>query len=406
MEITIENGKKKILIVSHGLELGGVETSLIGLLEALDPARCDVDLFLLRHHGDLMSYIPDWINILPEIAEYTVYERRVIDVLREGHAFLAIGRVFGKFAAKAYDLLHGFSDSCTPIEYSHKYTYHLLPRINDKTEYDLAISFLAPHYICTHKVNAKKKIAWIHTDYAAIKIDRQSELKMWDAYEKIISISPSVTDSFMRIFPELAGRIIEIENILPGTMIEKRMTEFSAESEMNNNGLTLLSIGRYCYAKNLDNVPDICKRLCDAGINAYWYLIGYGPDEDLIKSRIQEAGIQDRVIMLGKRENPYPYIASCDLYIQPSRFEGKSVSVREAQYLGKPVVITDYPTSSSQVCDGIDGIIIPLDNDRCASKLIELLNDGEILKTVSANCKIRDYTNSREVEKLYELINV
>ena len=99
---------------------------------------------------------------------------------------------------------------------------------------------------------------------------------------------------------------------------------------------------RFCRAKNFDNVPDICRRLCEKGLDIKWYLIGFGGDEALIRQKIREAGMDERVIMLGKKENPYPYIAACDLYVQPSRYEGKCVTVREAQMLGKPVVITRY----------------------------------------------------------------
>ena len=55
---------KKILIVSHALELGGAERSLIGLLDAIDKKEYKVDLFLLRHEGELLSFIPVLIYYL------------------------------------------------------------------------------------------------------------------------------------------------------------------------------------------------------------------------------------------------------------------------------------------------------------------------------------------------------
>lgn len=124
---------------------------------------------------------------------------------------------------------------------------------------------------------------------------------------------------------------------------------------MSRRGIKLLSIGRFCTAKNFDNIPNICHRLCEKGLDVYWYIIGFGSEEGLIKRKIKENRMEERVILLGKKDNPYPYIKHCDLYVQPSRFEGKCVSVREAQMLGKPVVITDYPTAKSQLKNGIDG---------------------------------------------------
>ena len=170
------------------------------------------------------------------------------------------------------------------------------------------------------------------------------------------------------------------------------------------DGISLLSVGRFCEAKNFDNVPDICRRLVADGLDVAWYLIGYGGDEALIRRKIAEAGMQERVIILGKRDNPYPYMRACDLYVQPSRYEGKAVTVREAQLLAKPVVITDYATSDSQLEDGVDGVIVPMDNAGCAAGIAALLRDPTRMQRLSENCAKRDYTNSAEVEKIYALM--
>ena len=110
------------------------------------------------------------------------------------------------------------------------------------------------------------------------------------------------------------------------------------------------------------------------------------------------------MILLGKRDNPYPYIAGCDLYVQPSRYEGKCVTVREAQILEKSVVITRYATSASQLKDGFDGIIVPMDNAGCAEGIAELLRDPDRMKMLSENCRRGDYSNAAQVEKLMELM--
>ena len=213
--------KKRILIVSHALELGGAERSLIGLLNALDPGRVDVDLFLLRHEGELMNFIPPHINLLPGIPAYTVLARPMKTTLKEGHFLLTAARLFGRIKATHFDKKHGYTDSGVALEYSHKYTVGLMPQIEPEKEYDLAISFLTPHYIVAEKVRAKKKFAWIHTDYSSIQVDVESELKMWSQYDKILSISDSVTESFVKVFPELADKILLVENILPERLIRK-----------------------------------------------------------------------------------------------------------------------------------------------------------------------------------------
>lgn len=396
---------KKILIVSHALELGGAERSLIGLLDAIDKKEYKVDLFLLRHEGELLSFIPEGVNLLPEIPAYTVLARPMVQTLKEGHVILTAARMYGKIKADKYVKKCGHTDSGVPLEYSHKYTYRFMPEIQSDEEYDLAISFLTPHYIVTHKVHAKKKIAWIHTDYSTIQINKSSELKMWSAYDKIISISDDVTKSFVIRFPELENKIYLIENILPENAIREQAKEFSVIDEMPRNGsIRFLSIGRYCFQKNFDSVPEICARLVESGLNIMWYIIGFGPDEEKIRRKIEEFHMQKRVILLGKKENPYPYIEACDVYIQPSRYEGKSVTVREAQMFGKPVIITEYSTAKSQLEDGVDGVIVPMDNEKCANAIRKLLSDSFELEKISLKCVQRNYSNKLEVKKLEALI--
>lgn len=86
-------------------------------------------------------------------------------------------------------------------------------------------------------------------------------------------------------------------------------------------------------------------------------MVGYGGDEEIIRKLIEENNFQESFILLGKKFNPYPYMKKCDLYVQPSRYEGKAVTVGEAQILGKPVMITNYTTAKSQVKEDFDGYI-------------------------------------------------
>lgn len=396
--------KKTILIVSHALELGGAEKSLIGLLDALDPAQWEIDLFLLRREGELLDAVPGYVHLLPKIPQYSVLARPMKATLLEGHVALTAARFLGKIAAGQYARKHDHTDSVVPLEYSHKYTCRLMPDIQPDKEYDLAVSFLTPHYFVARKVRAKKKIAWIHTDYTRVQVNVSSETAMWDAYDHIASISEAVTDSFLKVFPTLKEKIVLIRNILPARLIRQQAKEFLPGEEMPDDGsIRLLSIGRYCTAKNFDNIPAICARLIQSGLNVKWYIIGFGGDEELIRRKIEETGMGDRVILLGKKGNPYPYIVACDLYVQPSRYEGNCVTVREAQTLGKPVVITRYATSASQLEEDVDGVIVPMDNEGCAAGIAELLNNPEKIRRIGDACRQIDYSNAGEAAKMNDL---
>jgi glycosyltransferase involved in cell wall biosynthesis len=221
----------------------------------------------------------------------------------------------------------------------------------------------------------------------------------------VVSISPDVTRTFLQAFPSLESKIVEIENILSSDFVRKRADEKDVTHEMPNREgrVNILSVGRFTDAKNYDNVPDICQRVRKQGIDISWYIIGFG-DETLIRQIIKEAGMEDYVVILGKRTNPYPYMKACDIYAQPSRYEGNSVTVREAQMLGKPVVITNYATAKSQIQDGVDGVIVPLDNEGCAKGIADFIRNIPLQNEIISYLHGHDYGNVDEVEKVYQMI--
>ena len=369
--------KKRIFIAMHYLEIGGAETSLIGLLHSFDYSKYEVDLFLYAHRGELMRYIPKEVRLLPEEKKYAQLEIPIVEVIQQGSLDIALARLWGKYKYARYIRKKQKLVDISLFQYIQDAVMPFLSSMKKLGTYDLAISFLIPHGIVLEKVSAKKKIAWIHTDYSTIQVNVEKELPVWSQYDYIASISDEVTKAFLKSFPSLKNKIILIENILSKDLILQRATEEKISFLKENGRINFLSIGRFSYAKNFDNVPDICKRIREAGYNAYWHIIGYGGDEALIRQKIAEAGIQEFVLLLGKKENPYPYIQACDYYIQPSRYEGKSVTVREAQLLGKPVIVADYPTAKSQILDKVTGFIVPLENVACAQGIVNILKNQD-----------------------------
>ena len=397
--------KKRIFISMHYLELGGAEISLIGLLHALDYSKYDVDLLLHRHQGELMQFIPKEVNLLSEIASYACIESPMKEAHLKGQYGVVWGRLKAKWRARQYKPKDASLPQNAVFQYIAQEVEPYLPSLEQYGNYDLAISFLQPHNYVLSKVRAKKKACWIHTDYTKVEFDVDAELPVWSAYDYVVSISPDVTKTFLKVFPSLENKIVEIGNILLSEFVRKRADEKDVTHEMPNKvgRVNILSVGRFTDAKNYDNVPDICRRVREQGIDIYWYIIGYG-DETLIRQKIKEAGMEEYVVILGKRMNPYPYMKACDIYAQPSRYEGKSVTVREAQMLGKPVVITNYDTAISQIHDGIDGVIVPMDNDGCANGIAGFVANKRLQDEIKVNLCSRDYGNMDEVEKVYRMI--
>lgn len=391
-----QTDKQEILIIFPGsMDLGGIERSLIGLLDSIDYRRYETDLFLYSHHGPLFPLINPNVNILPEINELAWLRSSLVSKILHGAWYSVMLRVA--------------QEICFPWK---KMSFdHLVYKVNKrffpeiKKEYDLAICFFRPFDMLGPKIKAKKKAGWIHTDYGCAGVNLMRIEEDYSRVETIVAVSNECGRSFSNLFPNLRNRLITIENILPTSYVRQEAKKPIPSNEMQENArYRLLTVGRFSYPKNMDNIPDLCRRIRKAGIDIIWYLIGYGSEEDEIKQKINEFGMKNYVIILGKKTNPYPYMSRCDVYVQPSRYEGKSVCVREAQMLGKPVVITNYDTSGSQLEDGVDGVIVPMDNEGCANGIISLLRDSKKMKELENNCKKRDYSNAGEIEKIYRMM--
>lgn len=401
---------KHILINIHYLEIGGAERALLGLLSALDPKRVQVDLFLNQHTGEFLSLVPSWVNLLPEISAYTCIEQPISLLVKQGHLLIAAARLWAKFRHQMYarrlnEKQRQRDESI--FQFVEQALQPLLPKVQPLKEYDLAVNFLGQHFIVLDKERAKKKVTWIHTDYSTVYINPQLGLPSWGAFDNIISISPECTKAFLSVLPSLQSKIVEIENILSPQFIRQQAALESIDSEMPNEPevVKILSIGRFSPPKHFEAIPEICAEMERQGVNFRWYIVGYG-DDTLIQQSLEKYRMRHRMILLGKKTNPYPYIKACDIYAQPSIYEGKSVTVREAQILGKPVVITNYPTAKSQITSGVDGMIVPLETLACAKGIADFIKDKELQTRLMEYLQTHDFGNEKEVEKFYQLMNL
>ena len=400
--------KKKILISTHTLRLGGVERSFLGILQNIDYSKYEVDVFLHKHDGELLKFLPNEVNLLSENKNCELLLEPIFSSIKSGYFRAFFTKLIAKIYSYFYTIFHQKDSSkldSLAHFHLHKIADFLFPKISKK-KYDTVIAFLHPNFIERNKFSAKKYLSFIHTDYTAINIDYQGELKMWKRYDMIAGVSEEVSNNFKLIFPVLSKKVHSIENIISKDFL-KIQSEEKIDDDMffvKENQFCLLTIGRFSYQKNFDNIPFIAKKMKEKKIDFKWFIIGFGGDEDLIKRNIKIAKVENEVIVLGKKENPYPYIIACDYYIQPSRFEGKAVTVREAQILNKPVFIADYSTAKSQINNGVDGFILPLNSIDFAEKFVEIINDREKILNVVNNLEQFDFTNSKEIKKIEQFI--
>ena len=397
--------KPRLFINMHYMELGGAERALLGLLNAIDTDKVDVDLFLNQHTGTFMPLIPSKINLLPEIPAYSAIERPIKTILREGHLGVFFGRLIGKIRYKRYLHSVGKRRDGSATQYVFDGVSPFLPSLKFLGHYDMAISFLDPPHIVQDKVDATIRMEWIHTDWSTVEVNEKLVEPRWGRNDYIISISEAVTEQFLKRFPQFKNKILEIHNILSPEFVRNQAAICDNLSELNPEGITLCSVGRIAYLKNFDNIPNKKKKLKEKGLKFHWYVIGPGNHEAIDNSiRINE--VDDCVHFIGSKTNPYPWMKACDIYIQPSRYEGHSVTVREAQILEKPVIITNYPTAKSQIQNGVDGVICGTDNDSIAEAIISLAQDHNKQKDLVNYLRSHDYGNEGEVEKIYKILHI
>lgn len=390
---------KKVLITSFDMEVGGVERSLVSMLNNLDYQQYSTDIMLYSHTGDFMELLHQQANLLPESPAYKTFRMPIWQIMKSGKFMIGFARILAKYKAS---ISRSTENGYKQMQWMWNYALPFLPAL-DK-HYDVAISYLWPHYFVAEKVSATRKIAWIHTDFSTVDTDVDLDLKMWRQFDAIIAVSEECKQAFIHKYPSLKNHTIVIENIASPDIVQTLANEEISHPMMTDNRFKIITVARLSYAKGIDQAIKALAILKKRGYqNIVWYVIGYGGDEVMLKSLIAKHNLQENFILLGKKINPYPFMKTADLYVQPSRYEGKAVTVTEAQILMKPVLITNYPTAASQVRDGLDGVICKQSPVGIARGIEELYHNEALRKQLNTNCKQTDYHNSDELEKLYEL---
>ena len=377
---------KNVLIASFDMEVGGVERSLISMLDNFDYKNYAVDLMLYRHQGDFMDLVTNKVNLLDEIYQYTTFRKSIGEIFKDKQYSIGVARILSRINADFTGKTKRITEpGYYQMQLMWKYALPFLPKI-DK-EYDVAFSYLWPHYFVADKIRAKKKIAWIHTDYSTIEPDINMDLKMWNKFDHIVAVSEACKNSFLKKYSKLENKVVVIENITSPDFIRKMANENIENPMTNDNRFKIITVARLSHAKGIDNAVRALKMLKDKGYDDIaWYVVGYGGDEAMIKDLIKDLKLE------------------ADLYVQSSRYEGKAVTVGEAQILSKPVMITNYTTAKSQVRDGFDGYITELSIEGVANGIEKLYKDSVMRKELTNNCSKTDYSNSYELDKLYEVI--
>lgn len=392
--------KKNILFIIPGLGAGGGEKSLINLLTQIDFNKYNVDLFLLNHEGLFMDFIPKEVNVLSIKDNLEIFNKDLKESILK---YLSKGKISLAYNRLMFCLVNRFNKNVGIAEqYSFKYLRKAIGAIDKK--YDVAVGYLekTSNYICIDCVQANKKIGWIHTDYSKLNLDKNFDKKYFEKCNYIITVSEECKNSLINNFNELEDKIKIIKNIVSPTIINK-MAQENVDICIDKKESIIVSVGRLSYEKGFDIAVKACNILVDNGLKVKWYLVGEGNERNKLEKLITEKNLEDNFILLGAQSNPYKYINMADIYVQSSRFEGKSIAMDEAKILCKPIVATNFTTVRDQINDRVDGIITEMDEESLTKGIMLLINDTDLKKQIEINLNKLSLGTESEINNLYKL---
>ena len=390
--------KKKVLFIIGSLQSGGVSKSMVSLLNAWDTEKYETSLLLCCKDGDVFSdYLPKNIQLIysPVIEHVMGGFSSLKWLLAHGYFLLCLGVLLRLILSRMYRPL------------ASELIARMMPVVSD-VHYDLIVDYGGQQllYYMVNKLSATKKVSFFHSDYSKWSFYYNADKKYYPLVDHIFTISQTCVDSLKHFFPNCADRVSIMENISSPTIIRLQSLESIGEfkvqvDQMKANGNTILcTIGHICRGKGFDfaiEASDILKR---NGIHFKWIFIGKVLEEDLLKL-IADNGLDDNILLVGIQSNPYPYIGISDIFVHPSRFEGKSIALDEAKILCKPIVVTNFSTVGDQFENGKNGTICEMSGKAVANAIIELINDSSLQDSYRMYLESHIIDNSNEVNELY-----
>ena len=345
--------KKKILICMEQMSTGGVATSLISLLNALDYEKLEVDLIFSRDADEWMKFINPNVNVLPPAMDERNYilaklKKLVVFTLR---GWLPFYPFYMAVRGKQYpfgkiQLMSGLAR----VSVSRRL----------KKRYDVAIGYMEgfPNYFINKKVNAVKKAAYIHNSYTRSGMDSIFDRKYFEKTDKIVLVTQESLDDFAEVWGKLADKATVVHNILPVDDVRKRSLENPQDFHPDKNYLNIVTAARLDNRqKRLDRAIEVMRRMTGEGKKVRWYVFGEGDDRAYLERLIKKYRLEDVFMLMGNRSNVLPYVRMADVFAMTSAFEGRPIAVDEALAVGTPVIAASYASAVQQIDDGVTGII-------------------------------------------------
>lgn len=381
--------KKNILIVVDNLVVGGVTKVLANMLNSLDYEKFNIDLLILHYNKTMDVNIPKSVKIIKGNYFFSVLDEPIQKLIKEKNIF----KIFHKFV---FALLI----KTNLIKFFIK--YYSKKHITEK--YDIAIGFCDGFsHLYTAYSNIPYKIAWLHSD---IKVMNYSSryIKVIKKALKKINITVSVSDEVGLAYKEIYNieKNLTIPNLIDDiNIIEKSKAKI--DLEYSKDTINIVSVGRLDYSKNYEMLAQTHKKLLDDGYNICTYIVGDGVQKSALQNLIANLHIEDSFILLGQKQNPYPYIKNADLFALSSRYEGLPTVILEALCLHVPCISTNVAGVAS-VLKSDFGIITDNNEDDFYINFKKIMEDKKLLKLYKTNLSNYKYDNTKILNKIEYLL--
>lgn len=389
--------KKKIIFVTRALWIGGIETALVNLINRMDSRKYDITCLILQDEKPMAQRLPGHCRLLVADREHTVS-------FPETYRF---SRLF-----------HLTEETETPSRL-HRAMMWLVPAIkwvenrlyirysrkqlqNEHFDTCIIYSDVAAE-TAVRAVNAKKFLLFYH--HGAMRRVYHDEIG-YRRSEKIIAVSNHQAEKLGAFRPEYAHKIVTVHNLVDAEQIREKGMEAKPES-FSPERFHIVSCGRVSREKGMDLAVEACAKLVAAGYkHIHWWIVGGGPAESEVRGKIRQLGMERYVTMLGMKDNPYPYIAKADLYVQPSRVESFGLTIAEALILGQYVVSTDNGGAGEILQPEVTGLLCPISSEGIAEAVERLLSHPEDLERLRENVRScdMDVENRTAIRQLEEYL--
>ena len=393
---------KKVAIVTRKLVTGGVEKALINMLKEMDEDKYDITLYLMGREGELEKDLPKYVKVKNIYWEESSFKQLLINNIKRLKVFKALKILV--YSTKAI---------CSLNQGSYFNYEYFLSKIIDKPQeiYNLVISYHAPATFpviySIDFIKSRKSILWINGDISACKKELENYIGYYNKYDKIFCISNSIKSKLLGEYPFLSSKTEVFYNIINADEVNIKSTMYDVFND-DYKGMRLLTVGRIDDEKGQLIIPDVVKLLKENNIDIRWYCIGEGPLEDKLISKIDNYKLQEDIILLGKKDNPYPFFKNCHIYVQTSKHEGYGLTIKEAKILSKPIITTNTVGGIEQIKDNYNGFIVNYNINEIYKVIKKTINNKELMLELTEHLILENISNKgdekEQLNKIFEMM--